>query len=309
MESESPSQNQPLLLAAQRVHSQLAEITSYVARFQEQTMAPKYQSLVETIMNKLTVGLEMEAERLDRLLQQEDTEDTVNAVNAVNAVDTQLLEAYMSLLKVVSVVDSLPYPLTKSKLIQMFELTEEDVKYQNPNPIELVLIQDDDGTPNPATGDNWALRYACQLGFTNVVMLLLDFPCIDPTVNNNAPIRATCYYGHTDIVKLLLADPRVDPTAQNNTAICLASTKGHTEIVRLLLQWSSGTTGNRVDPSVQDNTAILLASADGYKEVVRLLLQDPRVKTGKAHMFARINGHTEIVELLESWTIMNQTQS
>jgi hypothetical protein len=65
---------------------------------------------------------------------------------------------------------------------------------------------------------------------------LLKDPRIDPSVNENYAIRYASDNGYKEIVEVLLQDRRVDPAAQNNCAIRWSSCHGHLEIVALLLQ-------------------------------------------------------------------------
>jgi hypothetical protein len=120
----------------------------------------------------------------------------------------------------------------------------------------------------------------------------------DPSCDDNFAIDSAAYNGHTEIVKLILADSRVDPSICNNWTIGIASSAGHTEVVKLLLADS------RINPSADNNYAFRYASERGYIEVVKLLLADSRVNLSSVIInhsirLAILNGHTEVVRLLE----------
>ena len=137
---------------------------------------------------------------------------------------------------------------------------------------------------------------ASDLGYTDIVKLLLQNPKVDPSILNNKALRLAVENGHSDIVKLLLQDPRTDPSVQNNKMIIFASGYGYTNVVEVLLQ------DPRVDPSVWDNNALISASEGGYTDVVKLLLQDPNVdpsvNRNEAMEAASYLGYTDIVQLL-----------
>ena len=88
------------------------------------------------------------------------------------------------------------------------------------------------------------------------------------------------------------------------TALIRATAEGHTEMVRLLLDYGA-------DINYQNRNgliALIIASASGYTEIVRLLLEkgaDPTIRNNISGMTALdqalIHGHTDIVELLESY--------
>ena len=78
---------------------------------------------------------------------------------------------------------------------------------------------------------------AAQLGFTNLVLKMMEQYNVHPTAQNNHAIQWASRNGHTAVVKLLLNDTRVDPTALDNRAIQLASRNGHTAIVELIEAW------------------------------------------------------------------------
>jgi ankyrin repeat protein len=87
---------------------------------------------------------------------------------------------------------------------------------------------------DPTTEDNYAIRWASQKGYLEIVRLLLKHGA-DPTDNKNEAIRMASREGHLEVVRLLI-DKGADPAADNNNAVRWASKRGYLEIVRLLLQ-------------------------------------------------------------------------
>ena len=102
----------------------------------------------------------------------------------------------------------------------------------------------------------------------------------DPSAQDNWAIRWACEYGHTEVVKLLLGDERVDPADYDNYAVRWASEKGHIEVVKLLLK------DKRVDPSDDNNRAVGWACENGHAEIVKLLLEDERVDPADRNSYA-----------------------
>ena len=170
----------------------------------------------------------------------------------------------------------------------VYSITTEDVVLL----ATLLQLQDFD----PSDADNFAIRFASENGYLEVVQLLLQNERVDPSADDNYAIRLASYNGHMDIVRLLLQDVRVDPSADNNFAIRWASESGRLEVIQLLVQ------DERVDPSAYDNCSLKFASENGHLEVVQLLLLDERVdpsaEGGYAMKLASRNGHYGILQIL-----------
>jgi hypothetical protein len=136
---------------------------------------------------------------------------------------------------------------------------------------KLIKILLQDPRTNPATDNNFPIREASLMGYTEIVKLLLSDTRVDPSAQNNYLIRHAVEEGHDDIVELLLKNPKVDPSAKNNYSIISAASAGRTKIVKLLLK------DPRVNPSINNNEPIIKAASNGRMVVVKLLLQDLRV--------------------------------
>ena len=109
----------------------------------------------------------------------------------------------------------------------------------------------------------------------NIDKMNFIFDDIDVSANNNYAIRYAAENGYADIVKLLLKDKRVDPAAGYNYAIRYAAANDHYDVVKLLLK------DKRVDPSAQYNEIIkklLRRGASKDIKLIELVFSDERVK-------------------------------
>ena len=88
---------------------------------------------------------------------------------------------------------------------------------------------------DPSSINNWAIKFASEYGYTEIVKLFLSDRRVDPSCENNYPCTIACHNGYIEIVKLLIQDNRVDPSAYENRAIQSASNTEHDEIVKELL--------------------------------------------------------------------------
>jgi len=136
--------------------------------------------------------------------------------------------------------------------------------------------------------------WACSLGHTEIVELLLKDVRFNPVGNDNQPFNMAAASGHVDIVKLLLSDTRVDPSTHNNYAIRWASENGHIEVVKILLKQS------QVDASDLGNYTIRYACENGYIEIVKILLDELNIVTYRYLIsLASKNGHRELAIFLQ----------
>jgi ankyrin repeat protein len=132
-----------------------------------------------------------------------------------------------------------------------------------------------EGSADPGTLDNWAIRLVCDSNKIELAELLLNDARVDPTAKRNSAILNSACKGTTEVMKLLLKDGRADPCAEDHQAIRSAAVCGHSEIVALLLR------DGRTEPAAQGNAALYYAAQDGLDDVVELLLADERVVAGE----------------------------
>jgi ankyrin repeat protein len=142
---------------------------------------------------------------------------------------------------------------------------------------------------NPAS--NYAiLQTACQMGFTEIVKILLETNA-DPQANDSGSLRWASYSGRTDIVKLLLDDKRADPTAQESLCLRHAVDQNKPSVVQLLLE----------DGRAIPTNAMLQDAVDRNENpsVVRLLLIDGRaIPTNAMLQHACYKNSVQIVKYL-----------
>jgi hypothetical protein len=95
----------------------------------------------------------------------------------------------------------------------------------------------ENGEIKPNYSDNYALKYSCIAGYTDIVHFLLNnyYPLVDPSTGNNYCIKAAVEYNNYNIIKILLKYPEVDPTIDYNYPIITASRNRRYKIVNLLL--------------------------------------------------------------------------
>ena len=67
----------------------------------------------------------------------------------------------------------------------------------------------EDSRVDPSSGDNYAIKFASDLGYLNIVNRFLQDPRVDPSASDNAAIRWASRRNHTDVIKRLLDDNRV----------------------------------------------------------------------------------------------------
>lgn len=118
-------------------------------------------------------------------------------------------------------------------------------------------------------------------------------------------LMMAAFNGHGKIVELLLdRGAKVDSRdILGRTALMYSASGPFPETVRILLEHGA-------DPNISDKsenfTALMFAAAEGQAEVVRILLShgasyEPTDDDGETALdFARNNGHTEVVQLLEN---------
>ena len=70
---------------------------------------------------------------------------------------------------------------------------------------------------DPSIDDNYAIRYASDLGHVDVVSVLLAHPGVDASADHNIALRLAAQNGYIEVVKILLADPRVIVNSSTTT--------------------------------------------------------------------------------------------
>lgn len=161
-------------------------------------------------------------------------------------------------------------------------------------------------TPVQLTPEERALMEAAYTGkLDEVRRLVLDGTPVDAIdEERRTPLMWAAFNGHAEVAEYLLdAGAELDAKdGSGRTALMYASSGPFAKTVELLL-------GLGAEVDVQDTlegfTPLMTAAAEGQAEVVRLLLAagaDRGIKDvdgDTALSFARLNGHTNVVELLE----------
>ena len=191
-----------------------------------------------------------------------------------------------------------------------FDMLIRVIRLDNKTELKRVL---DEKLYDPTVNNNEPLKFACRIGQTDIVKLLLEYTDefgnnpVNPGVSQNDPLRSACRNGHTSTVKLLLEDDRVNPTDKNNEPIRLASRYGNLEIIKLLLLYEKirNSILIKVDPSAVRNQCIQWAARQGFISIVELLIDHPDVnykdRDNRAYEWAKKFERTEIVELFERY--------
>lgn len=153
---------------------------------------------------------------------------------------------------------------------------------------------------DPAFDDNYAIKKASEMGYTDIVRILLSDSRIDPedslilAIQNNhlgvvrqllndirTNVKAndnqalmTAVYGYGidyEIVRELIRSMEVDITARNNAAIRKFITDGDLRLVQLVFEETV------LDPAFDDNTPLALAANFGHHDIVAYLLRQRNV--------------------------------
>jgi len=247
----------PLQLQAQQIQTLLTLTTQIPPQSN-----PHLQSYADFIVVNATRAFELEAVRLDSLLERgHKTADPAPGWQSY-ALSVQLFH-------------NMP-PLTPETLIAA-------ARDGNPELVELLLASQ---TVNPAADNNYAIRIAAANGHTSVVALLLEHPATNPAARDNEAFRIAVACGHAQLVAILLKHHTQN--SRDNEAIKIATEKGYIEIVRLILASSI---------SANYSEVLNIAAGFGHTEIVRLLL-GAGVHNNTAIQFAAQKGHTDVVRML-----------
>jgi len=235
------------------------------------------QTYADYIATNATKAFEIEANRLDTLLENGHT------------VDPNQSFAWQSFAFSVQLFHNLP-PLTPDTLIAA---SRDGI----PELVELLLAS---RVVDPTANNNYPIRIAAANGHLSVVKLLL--PVTNPAARDNEALRIAAACGHTQIVDLILNHPATNPAARDNEALRLAADGGHTEVVVLLLNQTA------TNPAARNNEALRLAAKKGNTGIVRLLLESSELANySEVLNIAADYGHTEIARMLLAFGANNDT--
>ncbi|GBF49376.1 hypothetical protein LPTSP4_08870 [Leptospira ryugenii] len=181
------------------------------------------------------------------------------------------------------------------------------VKYQNLELCECLLTSGMDPNIQEYQDDATPLHYAVACNRRDLVQMLLDNkanPDLQKVDGDTALIQASSD-GLQEIANLLIARG-ADLNIQDSlgwTALLWASTNGHTAIVQSIV---SQKIKSHQAESEADRTALLIATSVGNLDIAKLLVHEGfdfgGLEYQKALMLAANNGHSEIVDLLRSFS-------
>lgn len=155
---------------------------------------------------------------------------------------------------------------------------------------------------------NTPLHVASEKGYVTVVQALIKANANLHQLSENgfsALYAAVQYNHHSDVVSLLLkSGADVNQPNGSHTVLLRSVIDGNIEMTRLLLNEKAEV--NKVTEDVHGVTPLMLAAQEGHTEIVSLLLNagadvDKKSKDGRtAAIFAKKNGHTDIIKLLQA---------
>ena len=226
--------------------------------------------------------------------------------------------------------------IRKLKLAQQ-KLNNWDGNSDEINEIKLIISLKDIDVNQAAKDGATPLIMACRKGHMDVVRLLLARKEIQINKFKNdgaTPLYVACYHGQVDVVRLLLVRKEIQinqADEKETTPINIASFNGHTNIVQLLLEQPNINIGKIDD---YGDTPLISARKKGHVEIVALLEDKIKLEQQKLNNWdgnsdeindiksiislgdidvdqvnedgntplsiASINGHTEIVALLNA---------
>lgn len=157
----------------------------------------------------------------------------------------------------------------------------------------LELLQDP--SIDPSEDDNFAIQWASEHNYGQIVELLLQDPRVDPNVNDGHAFKTAVMSGYHDVILSLLQDPRTVVENEFISPLSAAIQNNDYYTVIMLLDDS------RIDPSINDNEAIIRAAYAGDAKIFKLLLRDPRVDPYAAYATAKKRGNKKIVKMLKKY--------
>lgn len=153
-------------------------------------------------------------------------------------------------------MESDAFELTNQLLNSIFEVINKNIDKMN------FIFDDIDVSANA----NYAIRYAAENGYADIVKLLLKDKRVDPAAGYNYAIRYAAANDHYDVVKLLLKDKRVDPSANDNEIIKKLLRRGSSKDIKLIeLVFSDERVKLLLPPEYRDDIEKLLDEYDPLK--------------------------------------------
>jgi len=153
--------------------------------------------------------------------------------------------------------------------------------------LEVIKRLIDEGA-NPDITQSYALRWAAENGYTDIVKLLL--PLSDPKACDSEALVLAARNGYLDIVKLLL--PVSDPLTYDGEALRWAAKYGYLKITKLLLPFSNSKANN--------SEALVAAACNGHLEIVKLLIPVSEINKSIINYCRRYCENQEILDLIIS---------
>lgn len=179
---------------------------------------------------------------------------------------------------------------------------------------------------DPTLADNNCIKWACMMGWVNVLLLLLKNKDVDITADDSDCIRKAAVNGRVELLQLLAADERF-PSTGFCDALNAAADVDENQVIEFILNTPAfnhadedalgfrtaaeyghvdhvrhGLNSSLIDPGILENEAIRFAAGNGHVEIVKLLIGDPRVDPSDcdddALREAAGHGHLEVVKLL-----------
>lgn len=76
----------------------------------------------------------------------------------------------------------------------------------------------------------------CELGYSEVVRLLLQNPETRICKQHTLGLQRACHFNHPKVVKVILEDGRIDPSDENNTVIKYVCEYEYLEMLKILIR-------------------------------------------------------------------------
>lgn len=130
--------------------------------------------------------------------------------------------------------------------------------------------------------NNYPIRIASELGYTEVVEILLSHQDVNPSVDNNIALQLAAIKKYQRIVELIVQHKRFDPSLNDYAMMTIAALQRNEE---LFLQIVSN---KDFDPSVNESEAICLAAAYRFPKAMEFLLKDKRANPATRQNYSKM---------------------